>query len=238
MSRYSFFILILSFFGKPAVKKIEQQENASMQGAFISGEKRYCLYDNPVSTLGVGLIIAPDTFSIFNDLGLKQRYAKIDMKRRAVQDVCPKFFQPENQVMHFVCTEVTDKAYRVLINESDTKFISRKYKFQTWEEYILTSYAVRRIALDTGASYHHLKLEPNLQAASLQLPAHGLEMLCPLEVKGDWLKVKHDCFYDRYTHEYEGQPCREYVDKCENAMTGWVPWRQGNILLIDIYLRS
>ena len=61
-------------------------------------------------------------------------------------------------------------------------------------------------------------------------------MFCPLEVQGDWVRVRYDCFYNKASNPHEGQPCSEYIAQCKTAPTGWLRWRQDNKLVIDIML--
>jgi hypothetical protein len=57
-----------------------------------------------------------------------------------------------------------------------------------------------------------------------------------MEMRGDWVKVKYDCFYNDENNKYEGQPCQNFVNQCQNPLIGWIRWKQGNKLLIEIFL--
>ncbi|WP_345237395.1 hypothetical protein, partial [Hymenobacter saemangeumensis] len=182
-------------------------------------------------------------FSIFNDSLLTDTLARRDMYQyegtEESTDICPMFFKPDYGIMHFVCVRTTAKAYRVLINFSVIKYLPRtkEYKFWTWDEYILSSYGIRRATETANRRISRLPLRkmPQSKADTLAIPA-GHEMFCPQEVKGDWLKVRYDCFYNQPRNPHEGQPCQEYIDKCKTATTGWLQWKQDNTVLIDIML--
>ncbi len=53
-----------------------------------------CSYDNQVASLGIGLIIAPPKFEIYNDSLLSDKIASIDMYEDATKiNLCSKFFK-------------------------------------------------------------------------------------------------------------------------------------------------
>ncbi|MFY7734407.1 MAG: hypothetical protein ACOVSR_13050 [Bacteroidia bacterium] len=199
-----------------------------------------CSYDNQVSRLGIGLIIAPSKFKIYNDSLLKDKIASWDMyEDESKINLCSKFFKPDYGIMHFVCIAKSEKAYKILVNYSDIKYLpkTKNYVFKTWEEYILQSFGVRRLTSNTGniSKKYPLRSKPNDNASTLVIPK-GHESFCPMDIKGDWIKVRYDCFYNDENNSYEGEPCHNYIEKCKNPLTGWLRWRQGNQLLIDIFL--
>src|SRR5687768_4616370 len=56
-----------------------------------------CAYDNEVSTLGIGLVIAPSEFEIFNDSLLSDTYDSVDIysNDKTNLNVCSKYFLPD-----------------------------------------------------------------------------------------------------------------------------------------------
>jgi hypothetical protein len=64
----------------------------------------------------------------------------------------------------------------------------------------------------------------------------NFKVVGPLEVKGEWVKVTYDCFYNDENNAFEGEPCHTYIDKCQNPVVGWLKWKQDNKILIDIFL--
>jgi hypothetical protein len=204
-----------------------------------------CTIDNEVASLGIGLVIAPKTFALYNDSLLASKPLSIDMYEQAdsLANICSMVFDPEYGLMHFACTGETENAYQVLINRSETRYLPKKKEnqFQTWEQYLLHSFGVRRkteIADENEKPLTDVRKAPNDTAAILPIPAQatGHEMFCALQVQGDWLQVKYDCFYNDEDSKYEGQPCHNFISKCADSQTGWLRWRQNNKLLVDIYL--
>jgi len=159
-----------------------------------------CSYDNQVASLGFGLIIAPQKFEVYNDSLLSDKTASWDMyKDESNITICSKFYKPDYGIMHFVCLAKGEKAYKVLVNYSDIKYLPKtnNYVFENWEEYIVQSYGIRRITKDNGdiPINNPLRMKPENDADTLVIPK-GQELFCPMEIKGDWVKVRYDCFYN------------------------------------------
>ncbi|MFY0256026.1 hypothetical protein ACDQ55_18970 [Chitinophaga sp. 30R24] len=198
-----------------------------------------CSYNNDVMDLGIGLIVVPQQFEIYQDSLLKQLLYKIDMYKTddLLSLPCSKYFDPEYGIMQFVCLEVTDDAYKIITNYNEIKYLpkNKNYRFQTWETYIMQSYGIRRGTDSKGSTIfpQTLRKMPEDNADTLTIP-EGYEMFCPLQMKGDWLQVKYDCFYN--DDQDSSEPCREYINACQPSLTGWLQWRKDNKVLVDIFL--
>lgn len=196
------------------------------------------MYDNDVSSLGIGLVMAPDKFVLFNDSLLTDTFAKVDMygAEMGKSTVSSKFYKPDYGIMHFVCLDKTAKAYKVLNGKADIKYFPQKkgYNFITWEKYILNSFGVRRITNQVDKSINNQPLRKQPGSTDTVAIPKGLEMFCPVKLKGDWLQVNYDCFYNDEDSKHDGEPCSNYISKCKDPVTGWIRWRDGNKLLIDI----
>ena len=202
----------------------------------------HCTIENEVASLGIGLVIAPASFAMYDDSTLTVKPKFIDMHKQAdsLSGICTMVFDPEYSLMHFACVGQTENAYQVLINHSQTKYLPRKkeYQFQTWDQYLLQSHGIRRKTNETDENetpLTALRTSATDSADAISLAA-GHEMFCPMEVQGDWLKVQYDCFYNDEDNQYEGQPCHNYIGKCSDPLTGWLRWRKDNKLLVDIFL--
>jgi hypothetical protein len=194
-----------------------------------------CNYENNVNSLGIGLIKAPLEFVLYNDSLLSSIYATINIEAEENSiNFCPKFYKPDYGILQFVCLEKTSTFFKILINNSEIKFLelSKEYDFVSWKDYILTSYGIRR-----KETYLNLPLfaKSNENAQVITIP-DGYELFCPLEVDGDWVKVKYDCFYNDKNNSFEGETCHQYIDKCKNSVIGWLKWKNENDLLIEIFL--
>jgi hypothetical protein len=252
MIRQFLTILILTIFfscgqkNNSSESKIETKDNSAVDTFSTQpinqqiDQDQNCSYDNQVASLGIGLIIAPPKFEIYNDSLLNDKIASIDMYEDATKiNLCSKFFKPDYGIMHFVCIAKSEKAYKVLVNFSDIKYLPRikNYYFKTWDEYISQSFGIRRLTNDNGdiSEKYATRIKPEDNADTLVIPK-GHELFCPMEIKGDWIKVRYDCFYNDENNSHEGEPCHSYIGKCKNPLTGWLRWRQENQLHIDIFL--
>lgn len=197
-----------------------------------------CAYDNDTESLGLGLVAVPPAFELFSDSLLTNTYLMWNMYSSDAppKPVCSKYYKPDYGIMQFVCLEKAEKYYKVLAGYDQVFFlpVAEDYEFVTWQDYILTSFGVRRNTdLDSEWKDQPLRKLPNASSEELDIP-EGLEMFCAMEMKGEWLKVKYDCFYNTETELEEGAPCHEYIDKCANTVTGWLKWRDNNKVLIDV----
>ena len=201
---------------------------------------RTCTYDNEVASLGIGLVIVPTKFEVFNDSLLTERWMTGDLSAgdTGLARLCPKFNKPDYGIMHFVCVGKTPQSYRILINCKEVKYLPKTttYAFETWETYIMESYGVARSTSESEARFpsEPLRTAADEMADTLAIPA-GQEQFCPIQLQGDWLQVKYDCFYHEDDNPHEGMPCRQYISQCKTPLTGWLRWRKDEHLLIDIF---
>jgi hypothetical protein len=227
--------------GQPAILKKDSITITHDSSRIVKASPNKCTIDNEVASLGIGLVIAPKTFALYDDSLLTSKPLSVDMNEKtdSLINICSMVFDPEYGLMHFACTGQTENAYQVLINRSETKYLPKKQnQFQSWEQYLLHSFGVRRKMDETGEDEKPMtdvRKEPNDTAAILSLPT-GHEMFCAMQVQGDWLQVKYDCYYNDEDSKYEGQPCHDFISKCADSQTGWLRWRHDNKLLIDIFL--
>ena len=201
-----------------------------------------CLYDNLTSSLGIGLIIPPTKFEIFRDSLIQNKLISCNMDSVVYLskiNICSKYYKPDYGIMHFVCLKENKVSYEILVNHSTIRYLpkSKQYTFLTWNDYILQSYGIRRLTDENGDISAELPLrkQPNNNSDTISIPK-GLEMFCPLEIRGDWVKVQYDCFYNNENNPYEGEPCHNFINKCKAPLTGWLKWRNNNHVLIDIFL--
>jgi hypothetical protein len=194
-------------------------------------------YDNETVSLGVGVVEVPEFFEVYSDSTLNKVPEKVDIYKEATS-FYSKFYKPDYGIMHFVCLDKTDKAYKVIINYDEIRYLPKTegYVFKDWQSYILSSFGIKRtkiVNLKAGEPLPPIKKEPIDSASYISLPKEKHELFCPLLVQGDWVKVTYDCFYN--SSDFEGdKTCQEYIKQCANPVTGWIRWRTENKLLIDI----
>ena len=180
------------------------------------------------------------TIEIYNDSLLQDKYLSWNYyEEKPAKPVCSKYFKPDYGILHFVYIKETAKAYQILNCFDEMKYLPKEKGNVaiSWQDYILNSYGVRRLTteLNKDITYQAIKKSPSDKGETISFPK-GLEMLCPIEIKGDWVKVQYDCFYNQEQNKYEGEPCHSFINKCKPAQYGWIKWRERNHILIDIFL--
>lgn len=222
----------------------EPEEKEKSQPAYTCSDG----YEHHTFTLGKGLIQVnsdsgnnSSSFDLYNDSLLQDKYISWDYYKDAkpAKVICPKYFNLEPDVIQFVYVRETPKAYQVINGYDEIKYLPKVKEnvAVSWQDYILYSFGVSRLTAaelkETVAN--PVRKMPSENAATLTFP-QGPESLCPMEIKGDWLKVQYDCFSNLEQNEFEGRPCHEFIQKCKPAQTGWIKWREKNKILIGISL--
>lgn len=241
MKKILYFIITISILAscqsKNAAKETLAEKMLSKLPADTTAKKD--AYDNPVSSLGTGIVVAPDKFDLYDDSLLAKKYKRIDIVHDPKLTVTPKYFEADYGIVHFVCISQSAKAYKILINYSVEKYLPKQKdsRFIPWDSYILQSFGVRRIVDEKHKpkTIETLYTEPQDDSKPIAIP-QGHEMFCPMQVKGDWVQVQYDCFYNQDNNKHEGQPCQKYIAECKTGVTGWLRWRKDNQVLIEIFL--
>src|SRR5205085_2579592 len=162
------------------------------------------------------------TIEIFNDSLLKDSYVRWNYyeEEEPKKPMCPKYFFKEPFIFHFVYLKETVKSYQILINNNEVKYLPKiKENVPTsWEDYILNSMGIGKLSNAKGEkdSEQPFRKAPSENAPIIEFPTE-VELFCPMEIKGDWVKVQYDCFYAQQNNKFEGQPCHDYISKCKPA---------------------
>jgi hypothetical protein len=117
----------------------------------------------------------------------------------------------EYQIIVLKCLNKTELYYQVKLDNGDVGYIpvgSKKVKFQTWEDHILSVFSV-----GFDEKKNPLRKEPSFDAEILYYDQD--EFFHPNQIKGEWLQVKYG---------YEG-----------NWKYGWIKWKSGDNLIIELY---
>jgi hypothetical protein len=206
-----------------------------------------CQYSNSISELGIGLVEYDNynhrtpIFEAFNDPELTDKFCSWQIYDESIAaPFCAKYHKPDYGIIQVVVLDSLNNSYRVLVNKADIKYVPKtiNYAFWSWEEYLTQSNGVRRRIESKQFKNQPIRQLPNESSKEIELPNEGHELLCILEVKGDWIKIKYDCFYSSSQNPHEGMPCSTYIDECTNSATGWLKWRIGNEITVDIFLMA
>jgi hypothetical protein len=198
-------------------------------------------YENPTNQLGIGLIrldySKKPTVGIYNDSNFSSKYDQWNSEA-ANMEIYPKFYELDYGVCDFVCLEVNENYYKILIGYNQAKYIkvADYWRLTTWKNLIEESFGVTR-KRDSRVS-NKLRSSKSEESSEIALELKTHENFCVNSLEGSWLNVKYDCIYatDKYI-EFEGQPCINYIDKCDNNKIGWIKWKEEGELLVQIYLR-
>jgi len=133
----------------------------------------------------------------------------------------PYSFYPETgNLIYFKCIGATKSFYLVLVNDNplDYKLLSTSnpyFSFQKWEDHVFKSF----IYFDLSETpFHVYPNSPEKQFLSHEYV--GDDGFDALEIQGEWMKVG----------------CKLGCTECESlkGFTGWIKWRDGYNLLIDL----
>ena len=181
---------------------------------------------NPIS-LGLGIVALQDTYNeskvvtIYKD---KNFSGKIEDFRLYAQlkRIRPFAWKPDYGLCYFVCLEKTKDYYRILINNQEEGFLKNDSdtRFKTWESLLINT-TVERLDAKTNP----LKVEPGDDQRSIDVKydvkANRLEVLDVVEVNGQhWIHVRFS--------KTGVMPCTPDCDM------GWVKWRAGDKLLVNL----
>ena len=127
----------------------------------------------------------------------------------------PFAFHPDYFLLALKCVRRDDGRYEVVVNEETglRKYVRAEdpaLRFETWESHILKVFAVG----------FDLKENPVLNVPRgrvAKAPAPGAPYH-PVEVKGEWLKIRW-----------------EAADGRRTAGSGWIRWKKGERLLVELF---
>jgi len=190
-----------------------------------------CGFENEVSDLGIGVVECPESVVIFKDRFLRDTLAEIQLYSPDMNamKICSMFFKPDYGILHFACLAQYPNSYKVLVNSNDSAFLERKNDliFKTWPEYLLNVYGLRRKLSLNADAVQPVIIDLADPKDTLTIP-EGHELFCPIEVKGDWIKIQYDC------DKNQEILCSEKEMHCETPLVGWIRWRRDHEFLIEI----
>lgn len=110
-----------------------------------------CYYQNNNVDIGIGLLLwvgdCEKPVSFYKDKNLSQKVYELIFCNQP-KEVCPIFYKPDYDIMHFAVKSKKQTSYEVYVNDIDTMFLSanEQFTFVTWEDFLLNhTTAVRKI---------------------------------------------------------------------------------------------
>lgn len=136
------------------------------------------------------------------------------------EEFAPFSFHQDYFVLALRCIGEDKTRYEVIVNEETglKKFVKKDdptLKLETWEEHLRKLFAV-----GFDREKNPMRETPEGQAKIVEFPKEV--PLHPIEVRGDWLKVRWDSSEKSRKH----------------AESGWVKWRDNDQILIELFYFS
>lgn len=101
-----------------------------------------CYYQNNNEDVGIGLLLwvgdCEKPVSFFNDKNLTQNVFELIFCNQP-KEVCPIFYKPDYDIMHFAVKSKEQNSYEVYVNDLNTLYLSanKQFVFVTWEDFLL-----------------------------------------------------------------------------------------------------
>ena len=187
--------------------------------------------NNPIK-LGIGIIAITDTYdeskivTVYRDKDFNEKIEDFKLYGQ-LKRVWPYYFKPDYGLCSFVCLERTNEYFKILFNDKEEGFLkndNEKY-FKTWESVLINS-TVERLDLKSNP----LKLKPGDNQTTISLEyevkVDRLEVIDVIEINGQhWINVRFS--------KTGKVPCDKGTSDCG---TGWIKWKSGDKLLVNILL--
>ena len=175
--------------------------------------------------LGVGFAIAENPY-LYEDMSHpKDIFSNSELTNKIqTTKIFPFFYKPDYGLYHFICLEKNSKYFKILINDSEIGFIPNngKYIFKTWET-ILMSASVERI--DKQNLIRNSPKGTDENAITNNCEYETLKVTDIIERNGEfWLEITF------------AENCEAYPTENTKLKTGWIKWRNSEILLVRIQL--
>ena len=123
-------------------------------------------------------------------------------------EIYPKFYELDYGIYDFVCLEITEAYYKIEAGASGIKYVKAS---EAWTFTSWKDLIERSFGVSRKAAWkgtNPLRSEKSEDSPEV-----------PFEPKR----------FDQF--------CADYIDKCDDGKTGWIKWRYGSDLLIQIFLK-
>lgn len=175
-------------------------------------------FELPSKTLGIGVIkLQPQQIlQAFQDPYFRKAVQSYEFGSRDGM-IQPKFFDDNFGLCYFVCTERTDRYYKILVNPLDELYIKtdNDLEFLDWGNFLKNdnfTYISRKDWYN-----NRIRLQPSDNAPEISYE-RLYDTMMPLKTQGEWVKVK---FFNK-----------------RGRQTGWIRWRSETKLLINFQLQD
>lgn len=151
-----------------------------------------------------------------NNLTLKKIYPYYYIEnykyKAPIPNIIIRAYYPDFGVLVIDANKVSDSEYEVFVNGECKKIIQNDFYYCDWNDFI--KYLLIKLPENV-----HLYSKKNTKSKKV---TSNIDMSYKvLEVNGDWIKIE----------------CNSKCDDCKagKKIKGWVKWKNGNILLVELY---
>jgi hypothetical protein len=144
-------------------------------------------------------------------------WKRVDLEQDSIVDTTlkPHSIKLDYNNLVFRCLREDTTYYAVIADENSglVKYVKKDdphFAFQTWEQHLLHVFSV-------GFDEKGNALRASPDAGSATLPFNKEENYHPVEIRGDWMKVQGGG---------------------NKRSGGWVKWKEGHKLILDVYYTS
>jgi len=156
-------------------------------------------------------------FDYVNKLKNKDSYTIDDIKKlyNWENDFNPYAFNIDYSLLMFICTGTEGDRYKVIVNKETEleKYINKEniWILRNWQDHILNSVA----SIDFDKNTNSIRNKPTLESEIIEFGENIDPVIEPIEMKGDWLKIKY------WDNDIE--------------KTGWIEWKTDNQIIVTLF---
>ena len=194
-------------------------------------ESSLCFF-NPIGLLGKGLInvkmyveeepetLYIDEITMYNDPECQNPFCSYDLNRVSYlpkgKNIIPIYNSIEYGWYCFVCTDLNSDSYEIAINQTERKYIKKdkNIEYYTWERFFDAVFTIN------PTEENPLRVVPADSAAIVE-PIYGDELgdepsdyHQEVKLEGEWLHLKYE----------------------KSGIEGWLRWRRGNDIIVEIFI--
>lgn len=163
------------------------------------------------------------TIEFFNDKSINSWNIKnLEIQRQWLK---PEVLWLDYSALNFRCKTKAKGWYEVIVNNQTGKTFwiknNRLTEFLSWESYLKNMFGIQRISNFKQA----IKKSPAKNSSETKYV--GKDCFQVKSMKGEWIEI--------FTPHY----CKDgYTDSKTKIQSGWIKWKNGNILLIHYFITS
>ncbi len=179
-------------------------------------------YRNYFNQIGTGLVNyisdemnMPSFVKIYSDAACKNLVYTYYIYAAPPDNVVPVYYFPEYGTYYFVCLGQDSNSYKIAVSENKTMYLKKGFEtsFYTWEKFFNNVFC---ITSSDGNPFRESPEDDAPEMPDFDSCDYESDYKTDIKVVGDWLQV--------------------IVNKGRTKETGWIRWKNGNTVIIDVAL--